>query len=480
MNKFFRATMLFFMAGVLVLSSACRENSGGGKESGSSETSAQGTQATLPVYAWDDDLDFEGITVKIASPYKIDLTPGSSNEADRLLRRIDYIESNYNAYVEFEQIEAGAYWNNMATVIMSGDSYGDILLGSSYYLCDWIKAGAVKDIAPYAESLGIDFYDGTWLVECAKEYTYGDAIYAFNKARAEVNSACLINRSLFQSANLKTPNQLIAEGKKWDFATFADYSKKLTKINSSGEVVQYGTAVYSRDIMLSGLIMANGGKIVTENPDGTVTLSLKSSAALEGMDLFWKMLHVDKSLFHMDEKKIPELFYSDKLGMMIVPEWMLAFLKDYAKEHSNVESDYELTYFPVGPNGKDYIDPGTGPSGYFVPASADPVKTKAALAVYAQLYKLEDGVTREMDAKINGESLFSDEISVQVYTDILMKNRWAPNGTTRCGIYYPWIFEIADSFISGSGTPQSIIDSKAASLEAGIAESCYVKLVGKK
>lgn len=480
MKKTVRIALAVATAAILLLVPACNQAPASStasqpKENGGNTST---TELVLPEYRWDDDLDFGGIEVVIASPFEVNLTPGSSNEADRLLRRIQYVESNYNCTVTFEKIEQGAYWNNMATVIMSGDSYGDILVGSSYYLCDWIKAGAVKDIRPYAESLGLDFFDGTWLTTCTKEYTYGDAIYAFSKKRGELNSAFLYNKSMFQAANLTTPNDLIKQGKKWDFATFQDYSRKLTKVNSGGNVEQYGTAIYCRDVVLSGLIQANGGKIVTENDaDHSVSMTLTSSNALEAMTLFSNMFTTDRTMFHMDEVKIPELFYSDKLGMMIVPEWMLTFLQDYATEHS-LDSDYALTYFPVGPNGSDYIDPGTGPDGMFVPVTADAVKTKAALAVYAQLYELEEGVTREMDAKINGESLFMDQESVDVYVDILMNNRCVPNGTTRCGIYYNWIFDITDAFITGKGTPQSIIDTYEASLKANIEESCYKKLMG--
>ncbi len=59
-----------------------------------------------------------------------------------------------------------------------------------------------------------------------------------------------------------------------------------------------------------------------------------------------------------------------------------------------------------------------------------------------------------------------------------MNNRCVPNGTTRCGIYYNWIFDITDAFITGKGTPQSIIDTYEASLKANIEESCYKKLMG--
>ncbi len=283
MKKTVRIALAVATAAILLLVPACNQAPASStasqpKENGGNTST---TELVLPEYRWDDDLDFGGIEVVIASPFEVNLTPGSSNEADRLLRRIQYVESNYNCTVTFEKIEQGAYWNNMATVIMSGDSYGDILVGSSYYLCDWIKAGAVKDIRPYAESLGLDFFDGTWLTTCTKEYTYGDAIYAFSKKRGELNSAFLYNKSMFQAANLTTPNDLIKQGKKWDFATFQDYSRKLTKVNSGGNVEQYGTAIYCRDVVLSGLIQANGGKIVTENDaDHSVSMTLTSSNAL--------------------------------------------------------------------------------------------------------------------------------------------------------------------------------------------------------
>lgn len=82
------------------------------------------------------------------------------------------------------------------------------------------------------------------------------------------------------AAGLTDPNELIEQGKKWDFATFQDYARQLVKFDSTGEAVQWGVGTTCADMVLAGLIMSNGGEVVTQKEDGTLALGLTDAKAL--------------------------------------------------------------------------------------------------------------------------------------------------------------------------------------------------------
>ena len=81
--------------------------------------------------------DFGGATVTIASPYPVDLENGSQ-ESNRLKEHMAALEKNWNVKVKFELINADLYWTEMGTTVLGGGAFGDLCIGSTIYLPDWI------------------------------------------------------------------------------------------------------------------------------------------------------------------------------------------------------------------------------------------------------------------------------------------------------------------------------------------------------
>lgn len=159
--------------------------------------------------------------------------PGKDAATDALIAKIDKVKQKYHVDFEWVKIDSGPYWDNMASVIMSGEPYGDIMYSFPWMITDWIKAGAVKDAGAVAKSVGIDFKDGTWNDFIVDETTYGNTIYGFSKKANTIQSGMLYNKRLLKEAGLKDPNELIKGGGKWDYATLEEYARKLTKLDAS-------------------------------------------------------------------------------------------------------------------------------------------------------------------------------------------------------------------------------------------------------
>ncbi len=446
---------------------------GGQKEptssGGSASRDASKTSTLNP-----DGYDFGGKTVTIASTYiKLDeMVPGVNVDTDRLLKRIDEVEKAFHVNVEYKEVEAANYWDNMATTIMSGEPFGDVMEAVAWYIGSWIQAGAVRDVSRLSKEAGLDFDDSTWSRVTKESVTYGDAIYAFNRKRNVLQVGCLYNKKLFQAAGLTDPNELIAQNKKWDFATFQDYARQLVKYDSSGEVMQWGVGTTCTDMVLAGMILSNGGQVVNMGDDGALKLGLTDAKALAAIEVYNNMFNTDKSLYTFDYKKAAEFLPSGKLGMLLCEEWVVEYVNQYAQENNLSREDYGLTYFPIGPSGTDYLDPSMGGNPMFIPTSLPDEQAKMALIIYAALYGPDETLSREQEIRLRAEELFADEESAKVYTDIILNERARQNDICRSGIFESFQ-SMAKSFIGGGGTPSSIVNGLAPEMQALIDDSPY-------
>lgn len=437
---------------MLILSmAACRSTTG-------SESNSEGN----------DTYDFmKGKTITIATPYEDRVAVAGVGDGDKVLKRIDEIEKKYGVTIEQITKSASEYWDGMVTTAMSGTPHGDIMFSFPWMTCDWVKGGIIRDVAPLAKELGIDFYDGTWNRTPIDDNTYGNAIYGFNRERREIQGSIVYNKKMFEAAQLEDPNELIASGKKWDFDTFAEYARKLTKKDASGTVTQWG--FYGGTQTLSSMIIANGGQVV-DTSSGAPKVTLDSPAALEAMNVFNDMLNVDQTFnFSYTWEEANQALAGGTLAMIQTEEWVIEYLRDYVNE-KGLSADYALTYFPVGPNGEDYIDPSFGGTSMFIPQSISEDEAKAALKVYAELYAPEEGVTQEEYYRNYGEALFADETSVEVYMDILVNDKAKSYGVARAGINEAY-GDFVTFLIDGLGTPQSLVQENLPGLQAAVDES---------
>ena len=423
--------------------------------------------------------DFGGKTVTIASTYikLAEMVPGFNGDTDRLLRRIDKVEQEFHVNVEYKEVEAANYWDNMATTIMSGEPFGDVMEAVAWYIGSWIQAGAVRDVSKLSKEVGLDFNESTWSQVTKEATTYGDAIYAFNRERNVLQVGCLYNKRLFQAAGLTDPNELIAQDKKWDFATFQDYARQLVKYDSAGEVIQWGVGTTCTDMVLAGMILSNGGKVVNMSEDGTLKLGLTDAKALAAIEVYNNMYNTDKSMYVFDYKKAAEFLPSGKLGMLLCEEWVLdEYVNQYAEENNISREDYGLTYFPIGPSGTDYLDPSMGGNPMFIPTSLSDEQAKMALIIYAALYGPDETLSRDQEIRMRAEELFADEESVKVYTKIILNGCARQNDVCRSGIFESFQ-SMAKSFIGGGGTPSSIVNGLAPEMQALIDDSPYTAIL---
>lgn len=448
-----------------------------GTPSGSTPTAPEGT----PLDRIEEGLfDFGGATVTLAHPYEWYLEPGTSTENDRLLERIDLVEKNWNVNLEFATIDADTYWESMVTAVMGNEPYGDLMFAFPWYMTDWIAGGAVKDLTPIIEELELDLGDGTWSKVVTDDYTIGNQKFAVSRGYEEVNFGLLYNPKMFAAAGLTDPNKLIADGGKWDYDTLRDYAKELTKVDpSTGATQQYGMAACGTLFVTANFVLSNGGSFVDIAADGTPSFALGKPEALTGMQYMYDMAYVDKSLTSGTWDGAAQQLLNGQVGMYLCEEWVIEYVQEYAVENG-LEDSYAMTYFPMGPNGKDWVDTSYGGNGWWIPSTVSDEHAKATLAVYAALYYPQyDGMTKEEIITQRSEELFADEASAAVYVDIIMNDRAKSSGYARMGLNEIMGY-LSEGLFLGDGTPQSSVEEYRVEIESLLADSAYMQTLNKQ
>lgn len=89
--------------------------------------------------------DFGGMTIAFCNWWGWDLTPGLSDQNDRLIARIAETEEKFNVKIEMRK-GPEEYYDNMVTTIMAGEPYGDLMFAFPDNFPGWVKAGAAYDL----------------------------------------------------------------------------------------------------------------------------------------------------------------------------------------------------------------------------------------------------------------------------------------------------------------------------------------------
>ncbi|MCQ2404500.1 MAG: extracellular solute-binding protein [Clostridia bacterium] len=423
-------------------------------------------------------IDGKGQTITIATPRVVDLTPGVSDETDLLIKRIGEVEKKYNIKIAFEsEIDQSDYWDAMVAKAMAGDVFGDIMLIYPYFLDEWVAGNIVADIAPIAEKVGVDWNDGSWDTQVLQTGTFGDKIYSFCREQTALTAGLIYNTQLLKKADLEDPSVWVKKDQ-WNFDKLEEYAKKLTVVDADGNVTQYGLSTTTCELFMGCFILANGATAVEYDQKGYPKLTLDSAKSLEALNTFNTMLNTDHTIECMsclkNWQEAADAFCNGEVGMLVCEEWVIEYIRDVMNEAGNGE-DYALTYFPKGPNGKDYVDASFGGmTEYFIYNSGDAEKEELAFRVYCDLYAPNEELSQEEQVATTAESLFSDENSVEVYEDIILNNKSESLNMYKLGLNVRQDFkDVFTNICNNAGTPQSIINSIKTEVESYMEESTY-------
>ena len=90
-----------------------------------------------------------GITVKMAFPYEIVMTPGLSAENDAFISRVGEVEKKYDCKIEFVYKSQTDYYNTLVQNCLAGQPTGDVINVGSSRLPDYARKGILEPLEGY-------------------------------------------------------------------------------------------------------------------------------------------------------------------------------------------------------------------------------------------------------------------------------------------------------------------------------------------
>lgn len=424
-----------------------------------------GGMVVLPAAAQEKVYDFGGVTVSQCNYWGKDLTPGQNDETDRFIARIEELNAKYNVKFEYRKGPED-YYDNMVTTIMAGEAYGDLLFAFPWDFSNWVKAGAAKDITDLVAELGLDL--SAYNPAATEEGTIGGRIYGLNKEKSEVNSMIAFNKRLVEEAGLESPYELVKRGE-WDFAALKKYAKAMTKFDANGVNTQWGLSSFDAPWLAVTMIYANFGSVVDFSGEAPV-LSMDAPNALEALNLAAEMATVDKSIFvtqlGAEWDTAVKMFTGGQIGMLRSEQWIIDCFNAW-----NMEDDFGLVPFPMGPQATAFIDDISSQAVYFIPSNVDDEHAKAALLYYDELYNdLYPELSQEEKAVTKFTRYCRDEESVANMANIYYGGMTKSTGIYKAGVTMENINDIMYAIYAGTSTPAAVIAEKKPAIQAVIDE----------
>ncbi len=295
--------------------------------------------------------------------------------------------------VELQHTKAGTeYISKILTQVAAGDA-PDVIFTEVNVFVPMVSKGIFLDLTPFIKK-DKDFNINDFFPEIVDRFTRNGKIYCIPRDIAPF--ACVYyNKKLFDEAGIEYPTD------DWTFKDLVRIAKKLTKVDKSGRITQYG--FYSWAWM--NFVYSFGGRIV-DNIENPTRCTLDEKPALDGLKFYVDLCHKYKvaptpiTFRNMDQQPI-EIFMTGKLAMFNSGIWetpRLRTIKDF---------DWDVVMFPKGPVKRAF---GCGGSGYCIlrttkhPQQAWEV-LKALAGKEGQIYLAQTGLAQPAN-RIIAESEF--------------------------------------------------------------------------
>lgn len=259
------------------------------------------------------------------------------------------VEKEYNCTLKFVKVTYSVAVAKQTAAALSGTSECDIWFTQWYDVFpSFIAKGMVS---PLSDHYDFD-KDPVWNTDTGNNSNYWNGkLYGLNSGVSGPSWGLWYNKSMITKENLEDPAALAKQGK-WNWDKFLEMCIKLTKdTDSDGQTDQWG---YYDEYLFVNMILTNGGEVIdidhSDGPKFTMNSAPTNYAIRYALDLANKYGVVpsigsigDPVLLEMFPKgKVAFTTYAPGYGPLCISKGMKA-------------SDLGYTYFPKGPDAKDFI-----------------------------------------------------------------------------------------------------------------------------
>jgi len=266
----------------------------------------------------------------------------------------------------------GAEYRERVLTSIAAGAPPDLFLLDNIDVPALVNRGAVLDLAPYLDRVGVDL--GCFNQTVLGIFTRGDAVYALPKGYTPM--VIVYNKDLFDRAGIPYPRD------DWTWGDFARIARRLTRdTDGDGKIDQWGTYFDRRPFLWVPWIWAGGGDVLC--PGGRrASGCLDSPTTIEAIRWYTGWVTQDSIVprAYSLRKSLGDnlrLFYTGKLAMMTAGHFWLPNFRPYIAQGrlrvGFVEIPHRAGFAPAT---VIYA------SGYAVPASAPRRRLSVELAAY--------------------------------------------------------------------------------------------------
>ncbi len=224
----------------------------------------------------------------------------------------------------------GAHMEKVLTSVAGGTVPDLLEVGVSNALVFGIR-GILTDLQPFIEKdKGFDVND--IFPKVLSQYNYQGRQYALPGNCGTF--VLFYNKRLFDEAKVEYPDA------NWTWSDFLDASRKLTKRDKSGRIIQYGSSMSFWGPVIEILIKEKGGRIFNE--DGTKCI-INSPEAREALVFLHELAYkygVSPKGAELKETSFWQLFQMERAAMFISGRWLIIQFRQ------NKKLDFRITHLP--------------------------------------------------------------------------------------------------------------------------------------
>ena len=214
------------------------------------------------------------------------------------------------------------------TTSFTAGSPPDVFLLNFREYSQFVQTGAVVEIGPRLESLGIDV--NNYYEPPVDAFTYDGELQCMPQNVSSL--AVYYNKKLFKKAGLDAPQ----EG--WSWEDFRQTAIQLTQADVRGVGIEPNV------IRLAPFVWSNGGEIV-DDPDNPTKFTLDDPAAKEALEFFVQLAREDKVIPTEEEitaaEDLESMFAGGKLGMLLTSR------RDTPEFREVIELKWDVAALPV-------------------------------------------------------------------------------------------------------------------------------------
>lgn len=227
-----------------------------------------------------------------------------------------------NTKVNVQLIPPDQLQQKMVTAYASNTA-PDVWNTAPTFYYEFVKRGDLENLTPYIkrDKLDMSMFFENVLTDLAVPKGSGQ-YYAF--PRHHVVSLLYYNRDAFDKAGIKYPDE------SWDWNTLLEVAQKLTVKNPDGTAARFGFVSSPWHTMLDPLILANGGRVLSEDQK---SCRLTEPSAIKTIQFMADLVHrhrVSPNPTQLKEYIVesPDAFKAGKVAMFITGSWAIVSMRD--------------------------------------------------------------------------------------------------------------------------------------------------------